>query len=94
MVYTILQFFDLLFDGRYTLKIIQCDTSRHLFWAVVQTSQCSTKVWNNIKACFLVAKLYFAVVGMISLGFSDDFWDLDESEELAGYESILSPSSP
>ena len=27
---------------------------------------------NNIKACFPVAVIYFAVVGMTSWGFSDD----------------------
>ena len=30
--------------------------------------------FNNIKACFPVAVIYFAVEGMTSRGFSDDFW--------------------
>ena len=29
---------------------------------------------NNVKACFPVAVIYFVVVGMTSLGFSDNFW--------------------
>ena len=29
---------------------------------------------NNVKACFPVAVIYFAVVGMTSRGVSDDFW--------------------
>ena len=29
---------------------------------------------NNIKACFPVAVIYFAVVGMTSVGVSDDSW--------------------
>ena len=29
---------------------------------------------NNVKACFPVAVIYFAVVGMTSRGLSDDSW--------------------
>jgi hypothetical protein len=30
--------------------------------------------FNDIKACFSVAVIYFVVVRMTSLEFSDDFW--------------------
>ena len=47
---------------------------------------------NNVKVCFPVAVIYFAVVGMTSRGFSDDSWikmSVGDSEE--GQESILLP---
>ena len=39
---------------------------------------------SNIKACFPVAVIYFAVVGMTSLDFSDDFWIQMSVREMRG----------
>ena len=45
---------------------------------------------NNVKACFPVAVIYFAVEGMISRGFSDNSWIHMCVREMGGKESILS----
>ena len=44
---------------------------------------------NNVKACFPVAVIYFAVEGMISWGFSDDSWIQMCVREMEGKELIL-----
>ena len=43
---------------------------------------------NNVKACFPVAVIYFAVEGMISRGFSVDSWIQMCVREMGGKELI------
>ena len=43
---------------------------------------------NNVKACFQVAVIYFAVEGMISRGLSDDSWIQMCVREMGGKELI------
>ena len=45
---------------------------------------------NNVKACFPVAVIYFAVEGMISRGFSVDSWIQMCVREMGGKGLILS----
>ena len=87
MTYPILQIFNLLTDDRYILTVISCKPSCNLSRdGIIQISHTwlifsVTPIVNGTGmrdaaecACFPVAVIYFAVVGMTSREISDDSW--------------------